>query len=244
MKNKSIVKILVPVFFLLIGCNYQIRQPENASKSLMFVNIGIPKGFGIKKGSIMGEDGEIIQTSYKTKPHNIRHGIFLFANLDAGNYEIRSIYAETVRTTSGNTTSWQSMYLELQDADKKLYMPVKEGEVVYLGNIRFINKNSREKEFSNIAAQLKVQVSDLSKGIITEAALIGGKKKANLGRVIVLRLDHPAIIGEQASLKLEELFLKQVFPAAGKGEKIQPGSWEEKVSRRLQEISEHLSRLK
>lgn len=140
----------------------------------------------------------------------------------------------------GNTvyTSWSEFIVSIDDPGKN-YFEVPAGQIVYFGRLLLIPEEKKETALVEVANQLKTTPMAIQQAIVGSMNLRG--KKGTMP-VIVLRTDHPAIVGEKGALASERLVLQMIVLKA-RYEERHPNEiveWRALANKRIAEITEKI----
>ena len=251
MQKKDVLKVvLILVSAAFIGCNsYSIKDQKDPSLSLLIIKTNIPDGFAVQTSSVKKSDGINYQSGFTAYNSDNRYNkLMVFENITDGDYRINSLLAETSRSSSstrvGNathtTTTWRALDFtfddsaaENKDMNNGGWFHVKPSSICYAGDIAWFQSSSRDEITDKMSKIFKKSKKDVEKSFLYNFRL---KSKKIDEPYFMIKLDHPALIGEKESLK-NELAMLVSFK---NGKKSKNENWDKIIDTRIVEISQKL----
>ncbi|EHQ07599.1 hypothetical protein Lepil_2932 [Leptonema illini DSM 21528] len=234
---------LTALFVLLTNCVsfYEIKPQKDPSLSMAIFEINVPHTLQLIK--LKQKNGMVFESTFKAEyEDSVLENFAVVENIPAGSYHINYIFSRNsgTSTTMGNTvyTSWSEFIVSIDDPGKN-YFEVPAGQIVYFGRLLLIPEEKKETALAEVAKQLKTTPMAIQQAIVGSMNLRG--KKGTMP-VIVLRTDHPAIVGEKGALASERLVLQMIVLKA-RYEERHPNEiveWRALANKRIAEITEKI----
>jgi len=207
----------------------------------MVFTLNLPKGFYINNSYVMADNKEYIDSSIVSKYTKDAKELQAFDNIPGGLYIIKKLSAETAKVQNGNVKTWRELNLKFKKADNNAenykFMDLQPGSIKYMGSIYFFDIEKKDEMLASIAKILKKTPTEILKAVLYESELTSGKTK---GHYMFIRLDHPALIGELESLKIE----KNVWEALFSDKRREPTpQWDQLLNKRMKEIDKRIALL-
>jgi hypothetical protein len=254
MYTKTSFRVLfssVLILSLFTACSsYKIKDQVNPSLSLLIIKTNIPDGFAIERSSVINKKGNKYQSSFiASKSDNINNKLMVFDNVEAGEYKINTLYAETAKQstsyTVGNTrytnSKWNIYDFIFNDSeDKKKSVSDKEWfnvepfSITYGGDIAWFKLSTKDEVIEKVSAYLKKSKKDVEKSIILNFML---KTPKTNEEYFMLRLDDAGLIGEKDSLRSELATLQSFRKKKKSDNKI----WDKMIEARILELSRKIA---
>lgn len=239
---KQIFKTVL--FALLIsitatGCmTLSIPEQKEPSLSLMALKINVPKDFIVMNSGIKSNGETYARTLMSEITTSDKKNPQIFVNIPAGKYRLNDLYAKTCHACN----RYRELDLKFNDTDKRTiqnneWIELKAGSVKYAGLLEFITIDQKDGRLAEIGTIFKKTPQEVNKAIINESEVTYSKGKTNC---IIIRLDHPALIGEVDSLKIEKDVWVSLINDKKENSEVK---WGQILKNRIAEIDKEISRL-
>ncbi len=187
-----------------MGCfSMGLKDQKDPSKSLLVVKFSIPSDFDYIDSDINSENNKSYNTTYISRVRTFdKKELNAFINIPEGKYRLKRIYATT--PTVGRMYRQLSLKFENipgKAASADNWIEIKAGSVKYAGLLDFIAVDKKDEIFASLAKAFHKSPQEIEKAIIYECKMT--TTKGDTVNCIVVRLDHPAIVGDNTSLLME-----------------------------------------
>ena len=234
--------LLLLTLFLNCASFYKINDQESPGASLAAFLINIPPTFSMRGGTLVGPRDKEYEMTYTAEfDDGLRKRYMVFANVVPGEYYMRNLLAQTEPVRYGNYSRWKIINLKFEAPEKGRWK-ISGAGITYFGRLVFVKEDRLDEFLNRLNAKLtkKIAKERFLRAVLFHTRGWPVKRPQKTLRFVFLRLDHPAIVGEEVSLREEERFLKGVFFWKKSGEIPR---WKNLARERLSKIRSRLKEL-